>query len=182
MRQSSVTDWHSLARLRPGRVARVQVPLVQASSDRRLDPGGHGWDDVPHAADHQLFEPSDVLLHAVVGSNFDHDLIVDEAHVATVATDPEYRRQGIAKRLLAHALRQIMREGARSSFLEVRESNLAAQEMYRKFGYEVTGRRRHYYRDNDEDALLMSLEDLNPEQLIVGEGRSTPDAEEQNER
>ena len=109
-------------------------------------------------------------------------LIVDEAHVANIATHPHYRRQGIGKRLLAHALRSIMQDGARGSFLEVRESNLAAQEMYRKFGYEVTGRRRHYYRDNDEDALLMSLEDLNPEQLIVGEGRSTPDAEEQNER
>src|SRR5687768_17380069 len=76
-------------------------------------------------------------------------LIVDEAHVATIATDPSYRRQGIAKRLLAYALRQLITDGARSSFLEVRESNLVAQDMYRKFGYEVTGRRRRYYRDND---------------------------------
>src|SRR5918996_644484 len=98
-------------------------------------------------------------------------LIVDEAHVATVATHPEYRRQGIGKRLLAHALRHIMQDGARSSFLEVRESNIAAQEMYRKFGYEVTGRRRRYYRDNDEDAILMSLGSLNAERLMVAEGR-----------
>src|SRR5919106_7041809 len=69
-------------------------------------------------------------------------LIVDEAHVATLAIDPEYRRQGVGKRLLAHALRYIMQDGARRSFLEVRESNIAAQEMYLKFGYEVTGRRR----------------------------------------
>lgn len=109
-------------------------------------------------------------------------LIVDEAHVATVATHPEYRRQGIGKRLLAHALRRIMEDGARSSFLEVRESNIAAQELYRKFGYEETGRRRRYYRDNDEDAILMNLESLNPERLRVAEGLSVPDAEEQNER
>ena len=109
-------------------------------------------------------------------------LIVDEAHVATVATDPEYRRQGIGRRLLADALRHIMQDGARSSFLEVRESNLAAQEMYRKLGYEATGRRQRYYRDNDEDAILMSLDSLNAEHLLVAEGRSTPDAEEQNER
>jgi ribosomal-protein-alanine N-acetyltransferase len=102
-------------------------------------------------------------------------LIVDEAHVATIATDPEYRRQGIGKRLLAHALRQMIRDGARSSFLEVRESNLAAQEMYRKFGFGVTGRRRRYYRDNDEDAILMSLERLDVERLTL-------DKEEQNER
>jgi ribosomal-protein-alanine N-acetyltransferase len=54
--------------------------------------------------------------------------------------------------------------------------------MYRKFGYEATGRRRRYYRDNDEDAILMSLDSLSTERLLVSEGRSTPDAEEQNER
>lgn len=108
-------------------------------------------------------------------------LIVDEAHVATIATHPDQRRQGIAKRLLAHALLEIMREGARSSFLEVRESNLAAQEMYRKFGYEVTGRRRRYYRDNDEDAILMNLAALRAEYLTVDGGLSRLDQEEQKE-
>lgn len=103
-------------------------------------------------------------------------LIVDEAHVATVATHPQYRRQGIGSRLLAHALRQLIQDGARSSFLEVRVSNLAAQEMYRKFGYEVTGRRRRYYRDNDEDAILMNLDSLNPERLLLHEaGKEEPD-------
>ena len=103
-------------------------------------------------------------------------LIVDEAHVATVATHPDYRRQGIGRRLLAHALRQLIQDGARSSFLEVRVSNLAAQEMYRKFGYEVTGRRHRYYRDNDEDAILMNLDSLNPERLLLHEaGKEEPD-------
>ena len=92
-------------------------------------------------------------------------LIVDEVHVATIATHPDFRRQGIAKRLLSHALRQLSNEGAQSSFLEVRASNLAAQEMYRKFGYEESGVRRRYYRDNDEDAILMTLESLDVEEL-----------------
>jgi ribosomal-protein-alanine N-acetyltransferase len=109
-------------------------------------------------------------------------LIVDEAHVATLAIHPDYRRQGIGKRLLAHALRHMIPDGARRSFLEVRESNLAAQEMYRKFGYEVTGRRRRYYRDNDEDAILMNLESLNAEHLMIAGEYSAPDTEEQNER
>ena len=109
-------------------------------------------------------------------------LIVDEAHVATLATHPDHRRQGIGKRLLAHALSQIMLDGARSSFLEVRASNLAAQEMYRKFGYEATGRRRHYYRDNDEDAILMSLDSLNAERLSLDGAHSTLDKDTQNER
>jgi [ribosomal protein S18]-alanine N-acetyltransferase len=100
-------------------------------------------------------------------------LIVDEAHIATIATHPDYRRQGIGKRLLSHALRQMILDGARSSFLEVRESNLAAQEMYRKFGYEVAGRRRRYYRDNDEDAILMNLERLDGERLRLDKEEQT---------
>ena len=84
-------------------------------------------------------------------------LIVDEVHVATIATHPDFRRQGIAKNLLSHALQHLSMEGAQSSFLEVRASNLVAQEMYRKFGYEESGVRRRYYRDNDEDAILMTL-------------------------
>ena len=109
-------------------------------------------------------------------------LIVDEAHVATIATHPDFRRQGIAKRLLAHALRHLSEEGARSSFLEVRAGNLAAQEMYRKFGYEESGRRRRYYSDNDEDAILMTLNSLELERLLLFEDeRSLLDQEEQNE-
>jgi len=109
-------------------------------------------------------------------------LLVDEAHVATIATDPDFRRQGVAKSLLAHALRHLIDEGAQSSFLEVRESNIAAQEMYRKFGYEEAGRRRRYYRDNDEDAILMNLNSLKAERLISGDELSTSNQEEQNER
>ncbi|MCI0556619.1 MAG: ribosomal protein S18-alanine N-acetyltransferase [Anaerolineae bacterium] len=92
-------------------------------------------------------------------------LIVDEVHVATLATHPDFRRQGIAKKLLSHALRDLSNEGAQSSFLEVRASNVAAQEMYRKFGYEESGVRPRYYKDNDEDALLMTLESLDVERL-----------------
>jgi len=87
-------------------------------------------------------------------------LLVDEAHIATIATHPDHRRQGIARKLLTYALRYMSKEGAVSSFLEVRESNIAAQGMYRKFGYEVTGRRKRYYKDTDEDAILMTLNGL----------------------
>ena len=87
-------------------------------------------------------------------------LIVDEAHIATVATKPEHRRQGIAKRLMDHALISAIDEGAISAFLEVRESNLAAQSMYRQYGFIATGRRPRYYKDNNEDAILMTLSSL----------------------
>jgi ribosomal-protein-alanine N-acetyltransferase len=109
-------------------------------------------------------------------------LIQEEAHVATLATHPDFRRRGIATKLLAHALRQLIDEGARSSFLEVRESNFSAQDMYHKFGYEVSGRRPRYYKDNAEDAILMNLASLKAEHLIFDDESSTRDKEEQNER
>jgi ribosomal-protein-alanine N-acetyltransferase len=87
-------------------------------------------------------------------------LLVEEAHIATIATHPDHRRQGIARKLLEYALRYMSKEGAVTSFLEVRESNIAAQELYRKFGYETVGRRKRYYKDTDEDAILMTLNGL----------------------
>lgn len=87
-------------------------------------------------------------------------LIIDEAHIATIATHPEFRRQGIGETILLHSLRAAQAEGARRAFLEVRAGNLAAQSMYKKYGFEVAGVRPHYYRDNDEDALLMNLENF----------------------
>ncbi len=90
-------------------------------------------------------------------------LLVDEIHIATIATHPDFRRQGIGRKLLSHTLRHALEEGAQSSFLEVRASNLGAQEMYRQFGYEPAGRRKRYYKDNDEDAILMNLGSLRKE-------------------
>lgn len=87
--------------------------------------------------------------------------IIDEAHIATIATHPDFRRQGIGEQILLHALRAVRAEGARRAFLEVRAGNTAAQTMYKKYGFVVDGVRPKYYRDNNEDAILMSLEGLN---------------------
>jgi ribosomal-protein-alanine N-acetyltransferase len=88
-------------------------------------------------------------------------MIVDEIHIATIATHNDFRRQGIAEKLLIHTLKSAKEEGALTSFLEVRESNRFARQMYNKFGYVEVGRRRHYYKDNNEDAILMSLDSIN---------------------
>ena len=87
--------------------------------------------------------------------------IVDEIHIATIATHPDFRKQGIGEKLLSFTLKSAKDEGAVSSFLEVRESNDAAIMMYRKFGYVESGRREGYYKDNGEDAILMTLDSLN---------------------
>ena len=87
-------------------------------------------------------------------------MIMDEAHIATLATHPEFRRQGIAEQLLVTALEKAHAEGARSALLEVRAGNEAAQALYRKYGFDVVGRRKRYYKDNNEDAVLMTLQRL----------------------
>jgi ribosomal-protein-alanine N-acetyltransferase len=84
--------------------------------------------------------------------------IVDEAHIATIAVHPDFRRQGIGEQILLQALRAARDEGAERAFLEVRAGNAAAQAMYKKYGFEVAGIRAGYYKDNNEDALLMNLE------------------------
>lgn len=92
-------------------------------------------------------------------------LIVDEAHIATLAVHPKLRRQGIARKLLCVALKDASESGMLSALLEVRAGNIAAQVLYRKFGFDVVGRRPRYYQDNYEDALLMTLAELNVDRL-----------------
>jgi [ribosomal protein S18]-alanine N-acetyltransferase len=91
-------------------------------------------------------------------------LIVDEIHIATIAIHPDFRKQGFGEKLLLHVLRSAKADGAVSSFLEVREGNDAAIKMYRKFGYIESGRREGYYKDNGEDAILMTLASLDMEE------------------
>jgi len=87
-------------------------------------------------------------------------LIIDEAHIATLATHPDFRRQGIGEQLMIAALLSARAEGAARAFLEVRAGNAAALALYGKYGFMVAGERPGYYKDNNENAILMNLEDL----------------------
>ena len=87
-------------------------------------------------------------------------IILDEAHIATVATHPHYRRQGLGSRLLTRALVSAREEGTVKALLEVRARHTTAQRLYRDLGFVEVGRRPKYYHDNDEDALLMTLDNL----------------------
>ena len=87
-------------------------------------------------------------------------VILDELHIATIAVHPDYRRQGIGELVLTKALRDGYEAGTRHALLEVRAGNEAAQNLYRKFGFKAAGKRPKYYKDNDEDAILMNLDDL----------------------
>jgi [ribosomal protein S18]-alanine N-acetyltransferase len=82
-------------------------------------------------------------------------VILDEAHVTTIAVDPLHRRRRIGERLLVALIDEAMRRGARWVTLEVRKSNLGAQTLYRKYGFKDIGIRKGYYSDNREDAIVM---------------------------
>jgi [ribosomal protein S18]-alanine N-acetyltransferase len=87
-------------------------------------------------------------------------LVVDEVHISTLAVRPDWRSRGVGTVLLAGMLRQAAGLGATSATLEVRTGNQAAQVLYRKFGFQIAGRRKGYYKDNSEDALLMTADRL----------------------
>jgi len=98
-------------------------------------------------------------------------LMVDEAHVTTMAVLPEHRRAGVATALLLELLQEARRGGARVATLDVRVSNVDAQRLYRAFGFIEVGRRVRYYDDNGEDALIMTTAELaNRDQLAIEEG------------
>ena len=84
-------------------------------------------------------------------------LIIDELHINNIAVRPDWRRRRIGAQLLHGALRWGREKGAKRALLEVRAGNSAAQGLYRSCGFEMTGRRRRYYRIPVEDALIMSI-------------------------
>lgn len=87
-------------------------------------------------------------------------LLVDTAHIGTIGTHPNWQGQGLGTWLLLHLIDEARAQGAIEVTLEVRVSNTPAQGMYSKLGFVKVGRRRRYYRDTGEDALLMTLADL----------------------
>ncbi|WP_226660132.1 ribosomal protein S18-alanine N-acetyltransferase [Pseudalkalibacillus hwajinpoensis] len=82
-------------------------------------------------------------------------VIIDEAHITNIALHPDYRGMKLGEALLKKAIHFAKSRGAVKMTLEVRVSNIVAQNLYRKFGFEEGGIRKNYYTDNQEDALVM---------------------------
>lgn len=85
---------------------------------------------------------------------------IDEAHVTTVAIRQDLRRQGLGRSIMRELLLRAKDEGMTCSTLEVRAGNEAAVKLYEGLGYLVAARRKGYYPDNKEDALVMWLHGL----------------------
>ena len=84
-------------------------------------------------------------------------VVFDEVHLVNLAIDPEYRRKGVGEETVRRALKLGQAPGGRTAYLEVRVSNHAAVNLYKKIGFAQYGVRRDYYTDPKEDALLLSL-------------------------
>jgi ribosomal-protein-alanine N-acetyltransferase len=85
-------------------------------------------------------------------------VIGPEAEIADLAVAPGWRRRGIGQALLARSIAELVVAGVRTLYLEVRESNQAARTLYGSNGFRSVGRRRGYYRQPVEDALLLRRE------------------------
>jgi ribosomal-protein-alanine N-acetyltransferase len=84
--------------------------------------------------------------------------IGEEMHITNVAVARAWRRQGIARSMLTEILDDARRRGLRMVFLEVRPTNVEALGLYEALGFHVIGRRKGYYYDTGEDALVMEAE------------------------
>lgn len=82
-------------------------------------------------------------------------ILMDEAHLTNIAVHPDYRRRGVGELILRTLMAKAYTLGARRMTLEVRQSNYAAQRLYKKLGFVGVGYRKGYYTDNQEDALIM---------------------------
>ncbi len=82
-------------------------------------------------------------------------VILEDSHITTLAVDPEYRRRRFGEVLLVRLVDEAIERGAAWMTLEVRQSNQAAQQLYRKYGFTTVTMRAGYYSDDNESALIM---------------------------
>lgn len=113
--------------------------------------------------------PSPYIPHYLIGLGCFWS-IVEEAHITIVAIHPNYQRQGLGKLLLCVLLKDAIRGNLERATLEVKPSNQAAVSLYEKFGFTEAGRRRGYYQDTGEDALILwrsGLQTLEFEEMLT---------------
>jgi ribosomal-protein-alanine N-acetyltransferase len=122
-----------------------------------------GWSDAAFEADLTRNAMSRYIVLEVDGEIVGFGgiwLMVDEAHVITVAVAPPQRRRGFGL-LLVHGLVDLARRsGMSAATLECRVSNAAARALYKEYGFYEVGLRKKYYSDNQEDAVIMTTEQL----------------------
>jgi ribosomal-protein-alanine N-acetyltransferase len=90
-----------------------------------------------------------------------------EAHITTIAVDPEFQRRGLGMKIMGGLMDAAIREKADSVSLEVRKTNTGAQKMYERFGFRPVGIRKGYYIETGEDAVVMWVEGVDTSAYAV---------------
>lgn len=87
-------------------------------------------------------------------------IVIDEAHITNIAVHPDYRSMGVGSEIVKTLIDIAKKNAMTAMTLEVRESNTVAQHLYTRFGFRPFGRRKGYYQDNNEDAIIMWKYDM----------------------
>ena len=132
---------------------RATVPVQEYEKPRRIFP----LSLLPSRSTATLATPE---LSSIIGFS-GLWLMVDEAHITTIAVHPHYRRMGLGEFLLVSMIDIAYKIDAKWVTLEVRVSNYSAQNLYRKYGFREAGLKHRYYSDNQEDALIMWTDEIN---------------------
>jgi len=122
----------------------------------------------PWSANLFLSEMSDERTRVYLVARVDREIVgyagmncwSEEAHVTNIAVNPRWHRKKIGTRLLYELMRSAPQLGARAVSLEVRVSNLGAQQLYERFGFRPIGVRKNYYQEVGEDALMMWVDEV----------------------
>ena len=98
-----------------------------------------------------------LLINEVLAGYICFWIFANETHLMNVAVHPEWRGKGFGERLLCKMIEIGISEGAKTAWLEVRPSNLGARSLYEKTGFKEVGFRPRYYKETNEDAIIMCL-------------------------
>lgn len=136
------------------KAARADIPAIVAIEQRSF---GDPWS--ARSFDPLIGAGNTVFLVAEEGGRIQGYAVAlaigEEGEILNVAVDPAGRGSGLGGRLLDDALARLRESGVRAVYLEVRDANAAARSLYARRGFLETGRRRNYYRNPTEDALVL---------------------------
>jgi ribosomal-protein-alanine N-acetyltransferase len=129
---------------------------------------GPGW--TPTQFQRELDNPRCVyfvaLMHDTPVGYIGYWQILEEAHITSVAVLPDYRQRHVAQQLLLHMLQHCLEQNVAWITLEVKADNIPAQKLYEKFGFSIKGRRKNYYRDDRQDALIMWTDKISDSEYL----------------
>ena len=116
----------------------------------------------PHSFHYTIRHEPDQTLYGFICGH----CVAGEAEIHKIAVAHNHRRKNIGSTLLHHALRFSIKQQATSCFLELRASNTPARKLYRAFHFQTVGLRKKYYAHPSEDAIMMKLSPIPPDQKI----------------